>query len=116
MIITFNSYIQWISYINERQLFGNRDDSWLFDLLLPFIRVKFSLFFVDSFVDELYVLFLHFSSLFPLSSLGPKQIKIVKMYYVTGCKKTDEGLTEREINQLHVNLSQNNGILDREVN
>lgn len=56
-------------------------------LLLPFIRVKFSLFFVDSFVDELYVLFLHFSSLFPLSSLGPKQIKIVKMYYVTGCKK-----------------------------
>lgn len=87
MIITFNSYIQWISYINERQLFGNRDDSWLFDLLLPFIRVKFSLFFVDSFVDELYVLFLHFSSLFPLSSLGPKQIKIVKMYYVTGCKK-----------------------------
>lgn len=57
------------------------------DLLLLFIRVKFSLFFVDSFVDEQYVLFLHFSSLFPLSSLGPKQIKIVKMYYVTGCKK-----------------------------
>lgn len=87
MIITFNNYIQWISYINERQLFGNRDDSWLFDLLLPFIRLKFSLFFVDSFVDEQYVLFLHFSSLFPLSNLGPKQIKIVKMYYVTGCKK-----------------------------
>lgn len=38
------------------------------------------------------------------------------MYYVTGCKNYDEGFTEREINQLHVNLSQNNGIPDREVN
>lgn len=35
------------------------------------------------------------------------------MYYVTSYKNYDERFIEREINQLHANLSENNGIQDR---